>query len=116
MAARSTLDAAQALHLQGRLSEAETLYQQVLQREPNAAGALEGLGVLAYQRGRAHEAADFFARGVAILPEAPRFHANLGEVFRILNRHEKAADHLRRALALDPAAAGRVEQQGADRA
>jgi tetratricopeptide (TPR) repeat protein len=112
MPAASTLGTAQALHLEGRLREAETMYQEVLRAEPDTVAALEGLGVLAYQHGRVHDAAHFFARGVAILPQEPQFHANLGEVYRILKQVDKAADHLRRALALAPALPHAWNSQG----
>jgi tetratricopeptide (TPR) repeat protein len=100
---KGTLEIAQALHFQGRLTEAETHYRSVLQRQPDTVEALRGLGALAYQRGRADEAADLFARGVTIRPEAADFHANLAEVLRILKRSDRAGEHVRRALALDPA-------------
>ena len=102
MPASSTLDTAQALHLQGRLAEAETLYREVLQRQPDAVEALEGLGVLAYQHGRALEAADFF-RAVRRYFLKHRDSTPIWlRCFEILNQLDKAADHLRRALALDP--------------
>ncbi len=99
---KCTLDRAQALHFQGRLSEAETQYREVLEWQPDAIEALRGLGALAYQHGRVDEAADLFARGVAIRPEAADFHANLAEVLRILTRSDQALNHVRKALALDP--------------
>ena len=57
---------AKSLQFRGRVAEAEALYREVLREEPDAAEALEGLGVLVFQQGRAAEAADLFARGVAI--------------------------------------------------
>jgi tetratricopeptide (TPR) repeat protein len=97
-----TLDLAQTLHLQGRLSEAETHYRRVLQWQPDAVEALRGLGALAYQHGRVDEAMTLFARGVTIRPEAADFHANLAEALRILKRTDEAVEHVRTALALDP--------------
>ena len=96
-----TLDLAQTLHLQGRLSEAETHYREVLHWHPDAVEALRGLGALAYQHGRVDEAMALFARGVTIRPEAADFHANLAEALRILKRTDEAVEHARRALALD---------------
>jgi len=98
----SRLDLAQSLHLQGRLSEAETHYRKVLQWQPDAVEALRGLGALAYQHGRVDEAVVLFARGVTIRPEAADFHANLAEAMRILRRTDEALEHVRAALALDP--------------
>jgi tetratricopeptide (TPR) repeat protein len=99
----STLVTAQALHLQGRLTEAETLYREVLRRRPDTIQALEGLGILVYQFGRADEAASLFAQGVEISPQEAGVHANLGEVLRVIKRFDQAADHIGRALVLDPA-------------
>jgi tetratricopeptide (TPR) repeat protein len=96
------LDIAQALHSQGRLSEAETQYRRVLQGEPHAVEALRGLGALAYQHGRVDEAVVLFARGVSIHPEAADFRANLAEALRILNRSDEAIEHVRQAIAIDP--------------
>ena len=62
-----TIARAQALHVQGRLDEAEALYREALHEMPNALRALEGLGVLLFQRGRAEEAATLFQGAV----EAP---------------------------------------------
>ena len=85
-ASDSKLQSAQALQLRGRVAEAEALYREVLRERPDTALALEGLGVLVFQQGRAAEAAELFARGVAILPESARFHANLGEALRSTDR------------------------------
>ena len=70
--------------------------------QPDALEALEGLGVLVFQKGDAAEATRLFARGVAIDPSSARFHANLGESLRTIQRLDQALDHLRKAAALDP--------------
>ncbi len=100
-ASDSKLQSAKALQLRGRVAEAEALYREVLRDRPDTALALEGLGVLVFQQGRAAEAAELFARGVVILPESARFHANLGEALRSTDRTEQALPHLRRATELD---------------
>ena len=109
---KGTLDIAQALHSQGRLSEAETQYRRVLQREPHAVEALRGLGALAYQHGRVDEAVVLFARGVTIRPEAADFHANLAEALRILKRDDEAIDHARRRTCNRSQPSGCVEHDG----
>jgi tetratricopeptide (TPR) repeat protein len=103
MAADRTIEVARAFQLQGRTAEAESLYREVLATQPNSLEALEGLGVLVFQRGNAEEASAFFGRGVAIAPSSARFHANLGEALRTIRRHDEALQHLRRAASLDPA-------------
>jgi tetratricopeptide (TPR) repeat protein len=96
------LDQAQALHAQGRLVEAEMLYHEVLQSQPEKITAINALGALRYQQGRIQEAASLFARGVTLQPDAADFRANLGETLRLLKRFDEAGAHLRRALALNP--------------
>jgi tetratricopeptide (TPR) repeat protein len=112
MVISSTLETARSLHVQGRLAEAERLYREVLLSQPDAVPALAGLGILAYQDGRAGEAASWFARGVGIRPEFAALRANLGEALRILKDYEAAANHLQLALALDPAQPDAWNTQG----
>jgi tetratricopeptide (TPR) repeat protein len=77
MATDGAIEVARGLQLQGRMIEAEALYRDLLGKQPDALKALEGLGVVLFQQGRAEEAAALFARGVAIEPQSIRFHANL---------------------------------------
>ena len=93
---------AKSLQVRGRVAEAEALYREVLRDEPETALALEGLGVLVFQQGRAAEAAELFGRGAALCPLSARFHANLGEALRSTDRPDQALPHLRRATELDP--------------
>ena len=102
MATARAIDVAKGLQLRGKTTEAEILYRELLAKEPDSLGALEGLGVLAFQQGRIEDAAAFFARGVALAPESVRFHANLGESLRTIKRFDQALWHLRKAAALDP--------------
>ena len=112
MPPNSTLDEAQAFHLQGRLDEAEKLYSAVFAPSAGFCPGVEGLGVLAYQYGRVEEAAHLFAQGVVIRPDAAGFHANLGEALRILKRFDEAAGPIHRALELDPALADAWNTRG----
>jgi tetratricopeptide (TPR) repeat protein len=105
MVVKNALARALALHTQGQLAAAEKLYHEVLQSHPNAFPAIEGLGALAFQQGRANEAAMLFARGLVIRPQSARTHANLGEALRFMGRLDLAVPHLRQATELDPALA-----------
>jgi tetratricopeptide (TPR) repeat protein len=71
---------AQALsYLQnGQLREAELLYQQVLQRQPNQIDALQCLGVIAGQQGQTAIAIAYFKRAVQAQPAIAEHHYNLG--------------------------------------
>jgi tetratricopeptide (TPR) repeat protein len=102
MVTNSTLEKVRALLLEGRLAEAEALYRAVVQSQPSALWALEGLGTLLFQLGRADEAASLFGRCLAIRPQSARTHANLGEALRVLGHLDQSLEHLRQAAALDP--------------
>ena len=102
MTTREILANALAHHARGQLASAEALYHQVLELQPNAFRAIEGLGVLRMQQGLVSEAATLFARGLTVLPRSGRTHANLGEALRVLGQTDLAVEHLRRAAALDP--------------
>ena len=70
-----SIEAARALQLQGRTAAAEALYRELLQNQPEYVGALEALGVLVFQQGRAQEALHLFARGddsAGVSPDAGR--------------------------------------------
>src|SRR5271157_793842 len=66
MGKKGRLERAQSLHVRGRLAEAEAIYREVLQVQPDQVEALEGLGALTFHLGRSEEARAFFAQGVAI--------------------------------------------------
>jgi tetratricopeptide (TPR) repeat protein len=97
-----SLARALAFHAQNRLPEAEPFYHEVLQKEPEHAQALEGLGVLVFQLGRAAEAAELFARAAKLRPGTALLHANLGEALRVLGRLDEATAQLQKAHRLDP--------------
>jgi tetratricopeptide (TPR) repeat protein len=98
----SLLEQALDLHGQGRLAEAERLYEQVLAANPNQAGARHMLGVLRAQQGRNQEALDLIAPVVAANPGDALALANFGNVLNALHRREEALQNLDRALALAP--------------
>jgi len=97
-----TLSRALAHHQAGRLAEAEQLYRAILAADPNHAGALHLLGVLAMQSGRAADAAGLIRQAIARNPHESVFHSNLGEACRALGQIEEAIACFRRALELAP--------------
>ena len=60
------LDDALHLHQNGRFSEAEQLYQQILTINPRHPDCLHLLGMIAYQEGSFETAADMIREAIAI--------------------------------------------------
>jgi predicted O-linked N-acetylglucosamine transferase (SPINDLY family) len=89
-------------HRAGRLPEAEALYRQILQAQPDHPGALHLLGMIAYQVGRHEVAVEYVKQAIALNPAVAEFHNNLGTVYFELNQIEAASRHLNTALQLQP--------------
>jgi len=100
--ASAVLEQALTLHEAGRLAEAENLYRQILQAEPDHAEALHCLGILAYQVGKWGTAAALIGRVITLRPDFAEAHYNLGNALDELGNRDQAAASYRRALTLKP--------------
>ena len=89
-------------HNAGRLSEAENIYQQILQNDPNQPMASHLLGVIAHQSGNNHLAAELITKAVAIKPDFPEAYNNLGLAFHALGKPNEAMESYYKALELKP--------------
>ncbi len=87
-------------HQAGRLSEAEKIYRQALEREPNHAEALHLLGMVAAQSGQLEAAAELIQRAIAQCPGNPVYHGNLGKVLEGMGRLNEAIASYRQGIAL----------------
>ncbi|WP_246680225.1 sulfotransferase [Mesorhizobium sp. 10.2.3] len=90
------------MHQAGRRQEAETIYRQVLARQPKHAAAAHFLGLLLHQTGRSEEGLDLIERSVSMQPTNPDFLNNFGTVMRDLGRPAAAIDFFRGAVDLRP--------------
>jgi tetratricopeptide (TPR) repeat protein len=95
------LESAGLAHQAGRLSEAERLYQQVLEADPTHAEAWHMLGIAKAQAGDNAGAADCIGRAIQMRPGNAGYHTNLGNVLQE-TRLEDAVTAYRHALALAP--------------
>jgi tetratricopeptide (TPR) repeat protein len=100
--AHAARDAAIALHMQGRLSDAELLYAQSLRRAAQDFQTLFMYGLLNLQTGRLERAAKLLRRAIAIDPNVPAAHCNLGTVRAQQGRCEQALVSFERAIELEP--------------
>jgi tetratricopeptide (TPR) repeat protein/SAM-dependent methyltransferase len=90
-------------HQAGQLTQAETLYRQVLAAVPGHLDGLNLLGVLALQTGRSELAVELIGKAIALNDKVADFHNNIGEAFRRLGRLDQAIEHFTRAVDLEPA-------------
>jgi len=96
------LAAALRHHREGCLAEAEALYCQILQRDPRQSDAWHLRGILAQQSGQFEIARRYIQHALALNPQSPLYHSNLGIVLNLLGQREAALQCYRQALALSP--------------
>jgi protein O-GlcNAc transferase len=96
------INRALALHQSGRLKEAEALYRQILQANPEQPDALHLLGVLAFQNGRSDAALPLIQQALTLRPCWAEAYNNLGLALQGEDRTEEAAIAYRQALELNP--------------
>ena len=96
------LQLAMAHHQAGRLADAEALYRQILQADPNHGNTLHLLGFLLHQQGQHELAVEHIQRAIKQVGPQPVFYHNLGEAFRALGKISEAITCHERALELQP--------------
>ena len=89
-------------HQQGELQEAERIYRQILQVQPNHADALHFLGIIGLQVGRPDVAVDYITRAITVNETIPIFHANLGKAWKDQGRLDEAVQCFHQSLRLKP--------------
>jgi tetratricopeptide (TPR) repeat protein len=96
-------------HRQGRLSDAEPLYLQILRQDTNQFEAKHLLGVLGGQQGRYQEALELIGVALAVKGEATEARQNYALILHKMGRHE----HIR-AAAIDGSRVVRANPSGED--
>jgi tetratricopeptide (TPR) repeat protein len=97
-----TLVQAVGYHQRGHLAQAEQLYRQVLQADPQHVDALHLLGVIAHQVGKSDLAIDYLSQAVRLNPHFAEAHNNLGNALKDQGKLAAAAASYRQALHLKP--------------
>jgi len=101
-ASNALLKAAFAHHREGRLTEAETLYRQVLEIDPRQPQALSMLGMILMNGTGKAEAESLFLRHLEVAPDNPLTLHNLGQLLQAKGNDRDAIALFRRAGAGKP--------------
>src|SRR5438876_9790898 len=83
------LDQAIALHQKGGLAEAERLYLNILEAQPDHFDALHLLGIVRHQQGRDVEALELIGSALERNPRSAEALSNYGSVLEQLGHHEE---------------------------
>ncbi len=89
-------------HQNGRLADAERVYRQILESEPDHSDALHLLGVAAHQVGNHELAIELIGRSIQLNGDEAHIHNNLGGACRACGRFLDAITAFGRALELNP--------------
>ena len=107
---QQALELAVQHHTAGRLSEAETIYQQLLHSDPNQPVALNLLGVIAHQTEKNELAVDLITKSLIIRPDYAEAHYHLGLALKELGRLHETVEHFKEATRLHSKYAGVYQQ------
>jgi tetratricopeptide (TPR) repeat protein len=100
--AAKVFEQAQGLEREGRVSQAEALYRQLLAAHPGQPALLHRLALLLKGRGALTEAESLLRRAIAGMPREASLHNNLGNVLRAGERFSDAVPVYRKAIELNP--------------
>ena len=99
---RALLQSALTLHQQGQWTEAEVLYREIVQAQPNHFEALHLLATVSFQRKNYGEAVALFERAIKINDRHPGSLNNYGLALKELQRYDEALENYEKAIALQP--------------
>ncbi|MDF5738401.1 MULTISPECIES: tetratricopeptide repeat protein [unclassified Nostoc] len=89
-------------HRAKRLTQAEEVYRQIIDVNPQQLEAVYGLGMLAQQRGQYQNAEQFFQAALQLQPEAAAIHNSLGFSLQQQGKLEEAIACYEKALKILP--------------
>ncbi len=89
-----------AAHHLGQICEAEALYQQVIDLDPNNCQAFNLLAYLYHQTGNNELAIDSIAQAIFIDPDRAEFYKTAGQIYFATRNFEEAIDAFRQSIDL----------------
>ena len=91
-----------ALHQNGKFADAQRVYREVLQQQPDHFNALHMLGVIAIDTGQPEQGIDLIRKAIGLDASVAGAHSNLAKALLDLNRPQDALASLDEAIALEP--------------
>ena len=89
-------------HQQGNLTEAQVIYEQILNIQPDHFDALQLLGVLSAQIKKYSKAVEFLSKALKINPKHAKVCNNYGIALKELKRFDEAIASYDQAIAINP--------------
>jgi tetratricopeptide (TPR) repeat protein/ADP-heptose:LPS heptosyltransferase len=89
-------------HQQGNLTEAQVIYEQILNIQPDHFDALQLLGVLSAQIKKYSKAVEFLSKALQINPKHAKVCNNYGIALKELKRFDEAIASYDQAIAINP--------------
>ncbi len=100
-AIKTALQQGMAMFQSGRLQQAESLFREVLAREPRDVNALQLLGLTLFQRGNPQEGERMLRKAIRRSPKSAKLHFNLGQMLEMQGKLKEAVFAFREARKLD---------------
>ncbi|MEG4802206.1 tetratricopeptide repeat protein [Microcoleus sp. ARI1-B5] len=102
LGAEDSLNIAWEYHQAGRLLEAENLYRQIVEVQPESANVLCLLGIAVRQQGKVAEAIDFYDRAIAQNPDFVEAHLNKAHVLMDRGESQRAIASYEQVIKIQP--------------
>ncbi|MEG3839477.1 tetratricopeptide repeat protein, partial [Microcoleus sp. herbarium14] len=102
MSAEDCLKIAWEHHQAGRLLEAENLYRQIVEVQPESGNVLCLLGIAVRQQGKIAEAIDFYEQAIAQNPDFVEAHLNKAQVLLDVGEYQRAIASYEQVIKMQP--------------
>ncbi|PPR64026.1 MAG: hypothetical protein CFH10_00348 [Alphaproteobacteria bacterium MarineAlpha4_Bin2] len=90
------------LQMTGRLEDATSIYQKIVQSDPQNADAWHMLGIIAHQAGQIEVAEKLVSKAISLKDDQANFFITFGHTLKDLGRIEEAVSALNKAVTIAP--------------
>lgn len=84
-----------------KTKDAETIYMRVLEKHPDNADALAGLGKVRWEQKKLDQAETMLSKAAATKTDDAELHATLGQIYAQQDKHTEAAEAFGKAFTID---------------